>query len=254
MTVFTGPLHAYSYDDIEKLQSKLEDKYSIKLYIKEIPFSIWDLDFDVVTEEDFDILYNYLLLFDEEFSKYPLEFLNKTRLKGVSFVRYLSFGGQVRTAVPDHIRELLFYDFARGRYDKTYQRHVIHHEFYHMIEDELNKLNYGKVADTTWLEFHKPDNPYGLGGASIQGNSNAFPFTHPEQGFVNLYSKSALGEDKSEVFAGLFIKEEYVKIMGWIKKDKILYNKVKFMKSFLKDQNTNFNDSYWNDLHNIVVN
>ena len=246
LIAFTHPLLAVTDVDIDKLVNQIQNKFIINVYIKEIPSSVWPLDFEKANEGDNEDLYKYLIIFEQEFSKYPVSFIRKTRLNGVSFVRSLGYGGQLRTAIPDYRREVLFFDFMRGNFDQVYQRHVIHHEFYHMIEQEFNQDAYWK--DPKWIGLNKPDVSYGKGGMMMQGNSNAFSFTHPDKGFVNLYSKSAPEEDKAEVYAGLFIKEEYSKIVQWMRNDSILENKVKYMKSFLKSQDDEFHKSYWSKL------
>jgi len=189
-----------------------------------------------------------MILFDEEFSKYPISFLRKIRLRDVSFVSNLSLNGEERSALPDFKREILFYDFLRGDSNTTYQRHVIHHEFYHMIEEDINSDVYWK--DPNWAKLNKPGYKYSIDKRMAEENSSEYKFSHPEQGFLNLYSKSALEEDKAEIFASIFVKEEYKKVREWIKNDEILSNKVKYMKAFLLKVDTSFNESYWNKLHN----
>src|SRR5690349_3196720 len=76
-------------------------------------------------------------MFVEEFNKYPVDFIRASRLKRVLFVEDLAVQGQRRAAVPDYDNEDLLYDPAYA-YNARYMRHVIHHEFYHMLEQEWN--------------------------------------------------------------------------------------------------------------------
>lgn len=239
--------YAQDHSDIKKLCDKLENKYSIKLYFEEFPATSWKIDYALATRKDYKKLHRYILIFDNEFSKYPKSFLKRTKLSAVVFVKSLAFQKQLRTAIPDYGKEILILDFIRGGYAPIYQKHVIHHEFYHMIEEEFNKSAYWK--DPGWAKLNGPKVQYGRGGKTVQKNSKAYLFTHPEKGFVNLYSKSAIEEDKAEIYAALFLKEEYKKLIKWAKKDKSLYKKTKYMKSFLRKLDPKFTEKYWLKLH-----
>jgi len=218
--------------DSKSLNSVLEKKYGISLKYKNIPDSTWpDLKYENLADDD-SFLPKYLEIFNSEFNKYSQEFIKITNLKTVAFVKKLTVEGQERAAAPDYYKEILFLDIYLGNYDEQYQRHVIHHEFYHMIEEQLNGNAYYK--DPNWAAFNPTDFSYGNGGKYERGD-NAFPLTHPKPGFINIYSQSALEEDKAEIYATLFIKDEGDKVAKWIKEgDSILENKVNYMKTFLE--------------------
>ena len=239
--------YAQDYLDIRRLCAKIASDYSIKVYFGKFPKTSWKIDYDLATKQDYEKLYNYLLLFDNEFAKYPQGFLKKTKLSAVVFVKSLALKEQLRTAIPDYGKEILILDFLRGDHNSTYQKHVIHHEFYHMIEEEFNRSAYWKDPD--WKEFNASGVDYGQEGKAAQGNSKAYLFTHPKKGFVNLYSKSAIEEDKAEIYATLFVKEEYDKLMEWVKKDKVLSRKMSYMIRFLKKLNSKFSKRYFTRLH-----
>ena len=247
LLLLTHSSYAQDYLDIRRLCSSLENNYSIKVYFEKFPVTSWKIDYDFATKQDYEKLYNYLLLFDNEFAKYPKGFLKKTKLSAVVFVKSLALKKQLRTAIPDYGKEILILDFLRGGHNSTYQKHVIHHEFYHMIEEEFNESAYWK--DPHWKEFNAPGVQYGQGGKSAQDNSKAYLFTHPEKGFVNLYSQSAIEEDKAEIYATLFVKEEYDKLIEWVKEDKTLYGKMKYMIKFLKKLDSRLSKRYFSKLH-----
>lgn len=231
---------------ISLISSRIEKKYSINLTYDDIPKATWDkVKYKVASQADYGQLLKYVELFQREFNKYPKDFIKKTELKHVAFVKNLSFSGQLRTAVPDHKREILFLDFARGTHSLTYQKHVIHHEFYHMIEEQFNGDPYWK--DPNWLVLNEKNFKYGKGGATVQGKSDMYELTHPEKGFINLYSMTGVEEDKAEIYASLFIKAESRKINRWINKDPILRKKVRYMKDFLFNRCQHMNSEYWRD-------
>ena len=245
--LLTHSAYAQDYLDIRRLCSKLASDYSIKVYFEKFPVTSWKINYELATKQDYEKLYNYLLLFDNEFAKYPKSFLKKTKLSAVVFVKSLALKEQLRTAIPDYGKEILILDFLGGDHSSVYQKHVIHHEFYHMIEEEFNRSAYWKGPD--WKEFNTSGFRYGQGGKAAQNNSKAYLFTHPRKGFVNLYSQSAVEEDKAEIYATLFIKEEYDKLIEWVKKDKVLSRKMSYMIKFLKKLNSKFSKRYFSRLH-----
>ncbi|PLW94684.1 MAG: hypothetical protein C0592_02115 [Marinilabiliales bacterium] len=238
--------YAHDYESIKDLCQNLEEKYSINIYFEDFPETTWEIGYTLADETNYEKLYTYILLFDEEFSKYPSSFIDKTNLEGVVFAHSLSISNQYRTAIPDYYNEILLLDFIRGDYNKVYQRHVIHHEFYHMIEEEFNGNAYWK--DPEWSELNADGFKYGAGGSSVQGHSNVYSYTHPHEGFINLYSESAIEEDKAEMFATLFVKEEFDKLNEWIPSDAILMAKMDYMMNFLKTIDGAFSEEYWEEL------
>lgn len=231
---------------IDHVISEIEAKYSVSLSYEDIPKSTWDgVKYTTGSQADQDLLLKYLKLFQREFNKYPKEFIKKTELKYIAFVKNLSLSEQLRTAVPDYKKEILFLDFARGSYNTIYQRHVIHHEFYHMIEEQFNGDPYWK--DPNWMVLNDKHFVYGSGGASVQARTDMYELTHPEKGFINLYSMTGVEEDKAEIYASLFIEAESRKINMWIKEDAILGKKVKYMKDFLFNCCQDMNSAYWRD-------
>ncbi|OFY95957.1 MAG: hypothetical protein A2491_14200 [Bacteroidetes bacterium RIFOXYC12_FULL_35_7] len=218
---------------IDNIITEIQSNYNVKLFYDTIPASTWQtyITYEKITESDYNQFYDFLKLFKTELYKYPVKFIDTTNLKYVSFVKEFALSGQKRTALPDYVKEMLIYDIYRGCEYKTYVRHIIHHEFYHMIEEQFHKTAYYK--DSVWATFNNKEIKYGDGGASVQDKGNVYLFTHPLQGFINLYALSAIEEDKAELYASLFIRKEKRKVKRWSRHDEILENKVLYMKKFL---------------------
>lgn len=72
---------------------------------------------------------------------------------------------------------------------------------------------------------------------------------HPQDGFVNGYSLFALQEDKAEVYQHLMIKEDYHKLMRWTETDRVLLNKVNYMKDFIHSISPSMNEEYFRKIH-----
>ncbi len=216
---------------LDDLFERLYQYFQVRFIYQKIPSFTWKLGYKTANSQDFSNLLSYAVLACEEFKKYPQSYILKIKLGSVIFVKNLSIKGQARQSIPDYFKESLVLDFEGIRYDKTYLRHVIHHELYHMIEQEFNDDAYWK--DPNWARLNLKNFKYGSGGINAR-SSNMFLLTHPEKGFVNLYSMSGLEEDKAEVYACLFIRSERQKVMEWTKTDSILRSKVRYMSNFLK--------------------
>lgn len=234
-------------ENIDSIVSEIEGKYSIRISYNKSPKWTWGIvGYKKATASDSYRLLTFLKIFREEFDKYPPDFIARTKLKHVAFVKELSFLGQRRNAVPDYLREILYYDYAKASLNSVYQRHVIHHEFYHMIEEEINGNVYWK--DPEWMEFNEKNFKYGRGGHKVQSNNKMYNMVHPKKGFVNLYSMSGLEEDKADIYASLFVGVEHEMLLGWIKDDDILREKVAYMKQFLYNCCKVIDEDYWKSL------
>lgn len=184
----------------------------------------------------------YQQIFIQEFSKYPIELIKLADLKQVAIVKTLKYSGQDRAALPDFLQEILYLDAFAGNNNPTYQRHVVHHEFYHLLEEEV----YGNVyfKDPEWNALNPDDFRYGDGGANARTGPQ-YDLTHPAPGFINLYSTSGLEEDKAEIFAALMVPEERKLLSSWSQKDPVLKAKIQKMKNFLKAKVPAMNNAFW---------
>ncbi|MBI9018879.1 MAG: hypothetical protein JEZ07_16635 [Phycisphaerae bacterium] len=227
--------------------ARIENTYGIKFSYNNFDKPSWDsLKCDDLTETDMSRLKEYITLFSSEFSKYPPAFVVKTYLKQICFCKNLEVGRQYRAVIPDYYTETLYYDIYRGHTQNGYHADVIHHEYYHMIEQQLNGDAYYK--DPGWAKLNAPDFKYGSGGAAAQGVVNVGVYNHPTQGFASLYAATGLEEDKAVIFACLMVAKNHKKIMQWSQKDTILAAKIKYMKDFLNQICPAINDDFWGEL------
>ncbi|HBX53263.1 MAG: hypothetical protein A2275_07185 [Bacteroidetes bacterium RIFOXYA12_FULL_35_11] len=254
-------------EKINSIISQLQKKYAISFVYDSIPTASWkDVNYSKTkTKGEYKELLSYLKIFSEEFNKYPPSLVKRSNLKYVAFVRILRYGEQHRSALPDAYKEILFLDVLQGwnrkiyegRKFKYYIKHTLHHEFYHMVEQEINGNLYYK--DSVWNSFNPTNFEYGKGGAALYPDlkklkrrklfkSRLFSVSHPCTGLITKYSGSALEEDKAEVFTSLFIKREIRKVKRCIKNDEVIAKKVNYMKQFLLRHCKEMDDNYWNSL------
>ena len=245
----TGPVY-------QKQISEIEHKYNIDLEYKNPPNSSYSgSNFVVLSPNDEPELAKYVAIFYKEFNKYPQDFIKNINLRGVAFVKNLSVDGQYRAAEPDFTNEVLFYDIYLGNDIEEYQKETINHEFYHMIEEEINgdgyyeNLTWVSYEDLTWASFNDPNFKYGSGGA-LAYDDPEYAKKVPETGFISVYSTYDLEEDKAEVFTNLMVPELAKEMYSKAVNDSILDKKVKYMKDFLSKHSDYMNEDFWQNILN----
>jgi len=207
----------------------IRNKFSLCISLFSAPTeSDPDLTFDVLDAQDIDDLRNLSRLFDEEYSKYSVDFIKNLNLVQVVFVKNLAVNGQSRTACPDGIREVLYYDIDLATTSEIYARSTLHHELFHNLEEEIYGTYY--YQDLQWIQLNEPDFEYGTGGSNCYG---AMPAR--SQGFVSGYSKCGIEEDRAEIFAYIMEDTGSEELLMYIDSgDLILKNKTPYMIDYLE--------------------
>lgn len=230
---------------LSKKQSVLPIALQTLVEMDRIPTPYWKevsfVPLSAVERESREIQ-TYLEIFKSEFGKYPAGLIALADLKKVAIVKELYYYKQDRAALPDFVNEVLYLDAWKGKSSEVYQRHVIHHEFYHLLEEEVFDDPYYK--DSQWAAFNAPSFNYGKGGAYAR-TGDQYSLSHPQQGFINLYSMSGLEEDKADIFAALMVPQEAALLANWVKTDPILRQKVAYMKAFLAKHVPEIDAEFW---------
>lgn len=189
-----------------------------------------------VPKSDIDI---YLYLFRKELGKYPAELLPLVGLKRVVFCRELSVGGQVRAAFADGENATLYLDVRSAVYSETYRRKVIHHEFYHFI-DQASRSTPG---DPDWVALNPEGFLYGSAGAAVQGDNKGSLITHPTAGFLDTNALASVVDDKAEIFANLMVNDLKARLL--LKQDDLLRTKVQRLKDTLGQFCKQCDEAFW---------
>lgn len=182
--------------------------------------------------------YSKLLL--RELGLYPVELVEKTRLKRIVLCRELSFAGQRRTAIPDFEHDVLYLDVARTSNKRFYLDKVFHHEFYHIVDLRDNGKLY---EDERWKALNRDDFEYGNGGKNAQHLTDTSLLTAEYPGFLNHYSTTGVEEDKAELFANLIVEPKYVEEQA--AKDPVLRAKVECLKAQLQAFCAEVDPEFW---------
>lgn len=221
--------------------SALAKSHQIEIVTAEAAFPIklptGEINGKKATQKNVD---HYAPIFANEFELYPPQLIKCVKLKRVVIAVELSFAGQLRTAIPDYAHDTLYLDAARGAYDKTYVRKVIHHDFFHMID---NRDDGTVKMDERWAKLNPADFKYGTGGKNAQDMPSTSLLTDKLPGFLNHYSTTAVEEDKAEMFANMIVDPGHVDERS--RKDPVVKAKAERMRELLKSFCPEIDDKFW---------
>ena len=185
-----------------------------------------------------EVLDKYAVLFAKEWNRYSVGVMAKAKTKKIVFGTKVRMNEQYRAAVPAFEGQTMYYDPELGSYNPNYQQGVIHHEFFHMMDQRMGLL----WADKEWSSLNRSGFKYGSGGANMR-DSNAGVLTERIPGFLTAYSTAALEEDKAEIFAHLLVNRQFV--LKRAAADSVMAKKVEFLKKRMKGFDSGFGAEFW---------
>ena len=172
-------------------------------------------------KKDLDTKYNTIY---KNLNKYSYNFLKKINLKYIVLCENLSIS-EIKTAgIPDNIMKTLILDI---KFNKDYFERVIHHEVFHIINDQHKEL----FNESEWIKFNASNFKYSECSTCTEKlGLNTYNKT---KGFFTEYSKSTASEDMAEVYSHLiFLNTE--KINQIRKSDIILNKKISYIENKIK--------------------
>ncbi|MCH7903426.1 MAG: hypothetical protein IH944_02535 [Armatimonadetes bacterium] len=198
-----------------------------------------------VQPENMDLAAGFYKAVIAEFSKYPRDFMEASNLKKIVLVEQILKEGRSRPAAPRVSEEMLYFDVTRFK-NPVYARNLVHHEFFHMIDEEW----YGSqtFSDPKWTAFNLSDFKYGSGGEAAilaSGGQSLWPLSHPQPGFASKYTMSAIEEDKATLWAAMFVPERWALLKKIIAVDPIVGAKVRFLREFARSKSPEMEGEYW---------
>jgi len=198
-----------------KTQNKLKYFYASKSFRLGVQKNIICLNSN---KKNYDRKYQII---SKNLKKYSKEFLKKISLKYVVMCENLSISGINTAGIPDNVMKTLILDIM---FDERYFERVIHHEVFHIINDQhldlFNKKN--------WNKLNPPNFKYAK--CSTCSEKLGLDTYKKTNGFFTEYSKSTASEDMAEVYSHLIYLEpkELNKIR---RKDVILEKKISFIEN-----------------------
>jgi hypothetical protein len=167
-------------------------------------------------------------VFLPEFTLYPKVLVKRSKLRRIVMCEELLFAGVREAGKADYEQNALYLEVTRGNYSEGYQRKLIHHEFFHMIDFQDHGGMY--LDDERWSRLNPPNFKYGMGGRS-------------NPGFLSQYSTTAMAEDKAEIFANMIVEPAHVDAR--VQTDPFLKAKVARMRELLADFCPEVNRAFW---------
>ena len=164
-------------------------------------------------------LNNKFLIIEKNLNIYSSIFLKKNNIKYLVMCENLFISNINTGGIPDTKKRTLIIDI---NFNPKYFERMIHHEIFHMIqnshaeyfdENEFSSFNHAS------FEYAKCSTCSNRLNLDLYENTN---------GFLTEYSKSIPSEDMAEIFSFLMTDKNIIKEK--IKNDKILFNKVNFIK------------------------
>jgi hypothetical protein len=220
---------------------ELAEKFKIKIATANLEFPVKTIHGLIEGKEaESKSLKEYQKLLAAEVNRYPASLIRSSMLVRIVLCEELSFDGQIRNAIPDFEHNVLYLDVKRGDYNKQYQRKVIHHEFFHLIDFKDDGSVY---ADKAWADLNPSTFRYGAGGRSVQDDASTSLLTDRFPGFLNHYSTTGVEEDKAEMFANMMVEPEHVETRAL--EDPVIRSKLTAMKSLIQRFCPEANDEFW---------
>jgi hypothetical protein len=211
----------------------------------ELPvFSQDGVDFRPLGRGESSSTETYLRLYINEFSKYPRSFTRAVNLEWVAFVKSLTVFNDPRAAT--YLRFFaagtmapeggMVYDVQQGALNQTYVRWVLHHEFFHFIDDHLNR----GIEDQAWAGLNSKEFRY----TGVDAPNSKF-LDHPRPGVISTYSMKSMWEDRAELFAALFVEDAHPRLREIADADPVVRSKIRFMMGLLGRIDPSMNERYF---------
>jgi len=169
---------------------------------------------------------NYRII-KKNLDRYSLGFLKKINLKYIVLCENLSIAGINTAGIPNNKTRTLILDI---KFNKNYLERAIHHELFHIINDNFKEL----FDEHEWKNFNKKNFKYS--DCSTCNDNWNLDQLDDGSGFFTEYAKSTISEDMAEVFSHLIFYQEEINI-----KDPIIKNKILFIKKIILNIDDNFN-------------
>ena len=227
--ILIAPVKANMIYDLIRIPNleiyELKTSNKLKYFYAKKPFRL-GIDKNILCEaldrKKYDQKYQII---SKNLNRYSEEFLKKINLKYIVLCNNLSISGINTAGIPDNVMRTLILDI---NFNKKYFERAIHHEIFHIINDQHKK----KFNKNKWKKLNKPNFKYSKCSTCTQ--KLGLDTYNKTKGFFSEYSKTTPSEDMAEVFSHLMIFKDKIN-----KDDHILNKKIKFIKNnLLKIDNT----------------
>ena len=142
----------------------------------------------------------------------------------------LSISGINTAGIPDNVMKTLILDI---KFDQKYFERVIHHEIFHIINDQHKEL----FNENEWKKFN--DLKFKYAKCSTCTENLGLDKYENTKGFFTEYSKSTVSEDMAEVYSHIiYLNAEKIKQIRNL--DGILNKKISYIENKIKKIDNSF--------------
>ena len=178
-------------------------------------------------KKDLDDKYNLIY---KNLNKYSYNFLKEINLKYIVLCENLSISGINTAGIPDNVMKTLILDI---KFDQKHFERVIHHEVFHIINDQHKKL----FNENEWKKFN--DLKFKYAKCSTCTENLGLDKYEKTKGFFTEYSKSTVSEDMAEVYSHIiYLDTEQIKQIR--KFDVVLNKKISYIENTIKKIDNSF--------------
>ena len=201
-----------------KTQNKLKYFYASKSFRLGVQKNIICLNSN---KKNYDRKYQII---SKNLKRYSRNFLKKINLKYIVMCENLSISGINSAGLPDNVMKTLILDIE---FNKKYFERVIHHEIFHIINDQHKNL----FNEDDWKKMNSTNFEYAK--CSTCSERLGLDTYKKNNGFFTEYSKSTASEDMAEVYSHLIFLDNK-KIKEIRNSDIILNKKISYIENKIK--------------------
>ena len=199
-------------------QNKLKYLYASKSFRLGVKKNIVCLNSN---KKNYDEKYQII---SKNLKRYSRNFLKKINLKYIVMCENLSISGINSAGLPDNVMKTLILDIE---FNKKYFERVIHHEIFHIINDQHKNL----FNEEDWKKMNSTNFEYAK--CSTCSERLGLDTYKKNNGFFTEYSKSTASEDMAEVYSHLIFFDSK-KIKEIRNSDIILNKKISYIENKIK--------------------
>ena len=227
--IFVLPVKANTIYNLIKIPNleiyELNTPNKLKYFYALRPFRLGTEKNIACYNSDKKILGKKYRIIKKNLDKYSLSFLKKINLKYIVLCENLSIAGINTAGIPNNKTRTLIIDI---KFNENYFERAIHHELFHIINDNYIELFNEKI----WKNLNKENFKYSK--CSTCSDNWNLELLNNKSGFFTEYAKSTASEDMAEVFSHLMFYKNKV-----YSNDPIIEKKILFIKrNILKIDNT----------------
>ncbi len=242
---------ATTIDQAEQALQAFVTHYNLKVQISSVVPSSYVQKYDTytpLTADDLPALKAYGSQFIDEWSKYPLDWVQHSKLQSVTLVKQLAVSEVPQRSTADPVGQSLYYDVT---YNDAYTRSDVHENFFKLIT--YNDFGSYNPNDTTWASYNPAGFTYNNTPCTYDEKSDAPSCTttteHPLSGFVSYRATTSMDADKTEIYGDLMTTSSFHDLNSWLTNDSHLQKKVRYLVSYMNHYAPEMHGDYFSQIN-----